>query len=120
MFWGLACVLVWRTGTEPALRRASEDGWRLAWEWPVSLAGSHLLLLTQVLTYDELVWGGSICIGVTLVATGLRPGLMAKGYLNWDAQHDRGLLMRGTIGQAAMLTIIVALAIVAVLGRTNS
>jgi hypothetical protein len=44
---------------------------------------------------------------------------MAKGYLNWDAQHDRGLLKRGTIGQAAMLTTIVALAIAAVLGRNS-
>lgn len=65
------------------------------------------------------MWGGSIFIGVTLMATGLRPGLMAKGYLNWDAQHDRGLLKRGTIGQAAMLTTIVALAIAAVLGRNS-
>lgn len=120
VFWGLAAVLMWRTGTEPALRRTSEDGWRVAWEWPVSLAGSHLLLLPPIVTYDELVWGGSIFLGVTLVATGLRPGLLAKGYLNWDAQHDPALLRRGTIGQVVMLTTVFALAITAVWARTTS
>lgn len=119
VFWGLATVLIWRTGTEPALRRTSEDGWRVAWEWPVTLAGSHLLLLPPIVTYAELMWGGSFFLGATLAATGLRPGLMAKGYLNWDAQHDSALLRRGTIGQVVMLATALALAIAAGWSRTS-
>ena len=109
VFWGLAVILIWRTGTEPALRKTSEDGWRAAWEWLGPLAGVHLLLLPPMITYDQLVWGGSVFISVTLVATGFRPGLLARRYFNWDSQHNPCLWRRGAIGQAVVLTTILVL-----------
>lgn len=65
-----------------------------------------MFLWTSVITFDQLVWGGSVFIFVALFATGLRPGLLARRYFNWDSQHNPTLWRRGAIGQAVVLTTI--------------
>lgn len=68
-----------------------------------------MFLWTSVITYDQVVWCGSVFISVTLVATGFRPGLLARRYFNWDSQHNPALWSRGAIGQAVVLTTILIL-----------